>query len=91
MADVSEYPDTLRAACKRVHGLVFSIVRDIVEAHGGGVEVASDGLGTGCTCALVLPVVLPFDDDPEQPSALALGVPPGRSGLGSLCGTRGSA
>ena len=42
-------------------GLGLSIVRDLVEAHGGRVEVTSDGPGTGCTFSVVLPVMLPLD------------------------------
>ena len=49
-------------------GLGLSIVRDLVEAHGGRVEVASDGPGTGCTFSVVLPVMLPLDDNAPAPS-----------------------
>jgi signal transduction histidine kinase len=42
-------------------GLGLSIVRDLVEAHGGQVEVESDGPGTGCTFSVVLPVAVPAD------------------------------
>jgi signal transduction histidine kinase len=41
-------------------GLGLSIVRDLVEAHGGRVEAASDGPGTGCTVTVVLPAALPI-------------------------------
>ncbi len=52
----------------RGFGLGLSIVRDLVEAHGGRVEVASDGPGTGCTFSVVLPVILPLDDNTPAPS-----------------------
>jgi signal transduction histidine kinase len=52
-------------------GLGLSIVRDLVEAHGGRVEVESKGLGTGCTFTVVLPVTLPLEDnEPTQSRAL---------------------
>jgi signal transduction histidine kinase len=51
-------------------GLGLSIVRDLVEAHGGRVEVASEGLGTGCTFTVVLPVTLPLEGDSVQSPAV---------------------
>jgi signal transduction histidine kinase len=39
-------------------GLGLSIVRDLVEAHRGQIEVASAGLGRGSTFTVVLPVAL---------------------------------
>jgi two-component system CheB/CheR fusion protein len=54
-------------------GLGLSIVRDLVEAHGGRVEVASDGPGTGCTFRVVLPVILPLQNDPTPSSAVTSG------------------
>ena len=52
-------------------GLGLSIVRDLVEAHGGRVEVTSDGLGTGCTFTVLLPVMLPLGNAPPPSPALA--------------------
>ena len=54
-------------------GLGLSIVRDLVEAHGGRVEVASDGPGTGCTFSVVLPVILPMENDPTPSRAVSSG------------------
>jgi signal transduction histidine kinase len=54
-------------------GLGLSIVRDLVEAHGGRVEVASDGPGTGCTFSVVLPVMLPLNNEPTASEAVASG------------------
>jgi signal transduction histidine kinase len=51
-------------------GLGLSIVRDLVEAHGGRVEVASNGPGTGCTFSVALPVMLPIDDQPAPAPAV---------------------
>src|SRR5205823_7509456 len=39
-------------------GLCLSIVRDLVDAHGGRVEVASDGIGRGSRFTVVLPIAL---------------------------------
>jgi signal transduction histidine kinase len=49
-------------------GLGLSIVRDLVEAHGGRVEVASDGPGTGCTFSVLLPIMLPLDNSEPTPA-----------------------
>lgn len=46
-------------------GLGRSIVRDLVEAHRGRVEVASRGPGTGSTFTIVLPVALALDPGPS--------------------------
>jgi signal transduction histidine kinase len=54
-------------------GLGLSIVRDLVEAHGGRVEVTSDGPGTGCTFSVVLPVMLPLENAPTPPEAVNSG------------------
>jgi signal transduction histidine kinase len=52
-------------------GLGLSIVRDLVEAHGGHVSVASSGPGTGSTFTISLPITLPMSREPESADALA--------------------
>lgn len=42
-------------------GIGLTLVRRIVELHGGTIDVASDGLGTGATFALRLPALAPPD------------------------------
>jgi signal transduction histidine kinase len=44
-------------------GLGLSIVRDLVEAHGGQVEVASRGLGAGSTVTVALPIMLALESE----------------------------
>ena len=56
----------------RVHGglgLGLSIVRYIVEAHGGSVSVKSEGRGRGTQFIVSLPIaaVIPIDEAPEHP------------------------
>lgn len=51
-------------------GLGLSIVRDLVEAHGGRVDVASEGTGKGCTFIVSLPIALSLRD-PAQSSPTA--------------------
>ena len=45
-------------------GLGLAITRAIVEAHGGAIAIASDGLGQGATATIRLP--------PERASVIAL-------------------
>ncbi|HSP99507.1 MAG TPA: CHASE3 domain-containing protein [Candidatus Dormibacteraeota bacterium] len=52
-------------------GLGLSIVKHLVERHGGTVEARSDGIGTGATFS----VCLPLDSTPVQHSAQILAAP----------------
>jgi signal transduction histidine kinase len=51
-------------ASNRLHhglGLGLAIARQIVELHGGTIEVRSDGVGRGATFAVTLPLTLPVE------------------------------
>ncbi len=48
-------------------GLGLSIVRHIVELHGGSVDAASDGEGQGATFRVRLPVMIVQDAVPREP------------------------
>jgi PAS domain S-box-containing protein len=55
-------------------GLGLSIVRHLVELHGGAIEASSDGLGTGSTFTVRLPLRLPADGrvhSPESPGTFS--------------------
>ena len=58
------------ATAPRGFGLGLSIVRDLVEAHGGHVDVASEGTGKGCAFTVSLPIALSIKD-PGEPSSVA--------------------
>ncbi|RKS17088.1 two-component system CheB/CheR fusion protein [Pseudomonas sp. WPR_5_2] len=48
-------------------GIGLSLVRQLAEAHGGSVEVQSDGIGCGCTFTIRLPLSQPSQQPSEQP------------------------
>jgi len=60
------------ASVTRAHGglgLGLSIVRHLVELHGGYVSASSDGPGTGATLLVRLPLrTIPADDDDVRPA-----------------------
>jgi PAS domain S-box-containing protein len=49
-------------------GLGLSIVRHLVELHGGSIEASSNGLGAGSTFIVRLPLRLPASDTAARPS-----------------------
>lgn len=53
-------------------GLGMAIVRNLVELHGGTVEVESDGQGQGATFTVRLPVAAILPPPSEQPPRLAI-------------------
>jgi two-component system CheB/CheR fusion protein len=50
-------------------GIGLSLVRQLVEAHGGSVNVYSEGIGHGCTFTIRLPLCLPHQNANDQPQA----------------------
>jgi signal transduction histidine kinase len=64
--------DSSHTSPSRGLGLGLTIVRRIIEAHGGRVEVQSDGPGCGSTFRLILPTGSPLPPGPPaQPSSSA--------------------
>ena len=59
-------------------GIGLSLVRQLAEAHGGSVDVSSDGLGLGCTFTLLMPL--------SHPEAEITAVTPGDRQTGRLAG-----
>jgi two-component system CheB/CheR fusion protein len=52
-------------------GIGLSLVRQLVEAHGGSVDVRSEGLGCGCTFSIRLPLCHPHQKATDQAQAPA--------------------
>ncbi|KQZ92843.1 CheR family methyltransferase [Pseudomonas sp. Root562] len=48
-------------------GIGLSLVRQLVEAHGGSVSVHSEGMGRGCTFTVRLPLCQPHQHTDDQP------------------------
>jgi hypothetical protein len=53
-------------------GIGLSIVRHLVELHGGSIQASSDGLGTGATFVVRLPVHVPVAAGASQPVEQAM-------------------
>lgn len=49
-------------------GIGLSLVRQLVEAHGGSVDVQSEGIGRGCTFTIRLPLAQSSQQSTEQPA-----------------------
>ncbi|WP_454866021.1 CheR family methyltransferase [Pseudomonas umsongensis] len=54
-------------------GIGLSLVRQLVEAHGGSVDVQSEGIGRGCTFTLRLPLSRPSQQPDKQPTVAEQG------------------
>jgi two-component system CheB/CheR fusion protein len=50
-------------------GIGLSLVRQLVEAHGGSVDVRSEGIGRGCTFTVRLPLCRPHQQAADQVQA----------------------
>jgi signal transduction histidine kinase/ActR/RegA family two-component response regulator len=71
-------------------GLGLGIVRHLVELHGGTVHAFSEGLGTGSTFAVRLPLVatLPIGEEKQEEVATMVVAPSGVDPLADLTGAR---
>lgn len=56
-------------------GLGLSIVRSLVEMHGGGIDAASDGKGKGATFTLTFPMMALSDREEVTPKPLDVKMP----------------
>jgi len=54
-------------------GLGLTLARRIVELHGGTLEVASDGPGTGATFTIRLPAIAPLTENASRQPPVAVG------------------
>jgi two-component system CheB/CheR fusion protein len=62
-------------------GIGLTLVKAIVELHGGSVEARSDGLNRGCEIVVRLPTVGADDDNGSGPSSLENGPTLGTNGV----------
>ncbi|HEU4852144.1 MAG TPA: response regulator [Telluria sp.] len=59
-------------------GIGLSLVRTLVELHGGSVDVTSEGVGKGSTFEIRIPACGPVDDTPAQEAPGTESAPAGR-------------
>ncbi len=69
-------------------GLGLSIVKQLVELHGGAVRASSEGLGKGATFIVSLPVSAAHREVKEKEVAIPVEPPPASEGVPTLLGTR---
>lgn len=69
-------------------GLGLSIVKQLVELHGGAVRASSAGLGQGATFVVSLPVAAAHREVKEREVTVPVEPPPVSEGVPTLLGTR---